>query len=172
MKKNTHNDESARMALEEDIQKVLEYNKNRESMFEIAIPRKNYKKRIDDLVPRLFECWCLAHYCTIVGQTQDRKHWTDELRQQLITISRLSIKGNDSEESRKKVLQEIWDENDYDVPMFLNLTVVNRFIQEHIDEKSELYGQVIEDCINSKQNIFDAILSRNADAIVEYVNLI
>ena len=158
------------LILKEEIQKVLDYNRG--ILFEFAIPRKTYKKRIDDLIPQILENWCLVHFCTIVGQTQYKKHWSDELRGHLLTVSRLSIKGNDSDESRNNVLEEIWDENDYANPMFLNMTVINKFIQEKIDTKTDIYGQVIEDCINDRQHIFNAILSRNIDTINEYVETI
>ena len=90
----------------------------------------------------------------------------------MITVSRLSIKGNDSEDSRIKVLQEIWEENDFNDAKFLNLTVVNKFLNENLDVKGAEYGQTLEDCINSTQYIFNAILSRNQDVIIDYIKTI
>lgn len=172
MKKNIINEEILHKTLKEEIQKVIESNKNRELLNEMALPRKNYKKRLDELMPQVLENWCLVHYCTIIGQTQYKKHWSEELRGHLITVSRLSIKGNDSEDSRIKVLQEIWEENDFNNAKFLNLTVVNKFLNENLDVKGAEYGQTLEDCINSTQYIFNAILSRNQDVIIDYIKTI
>ena len=148
--------------IKEEIQRVIEANVNRELLNEMALPRKTYKKRIDELMPQVLENWCLVHYCTIIGQTQYKKHWSEELRGHLITVSRLSI----------KVLQEIWDENDFNDAKYLNLTVVNKFLIENFDVKCAEYGQTLEDCINSTQYIFNAILSRNQDVIIDYINTI
>ena len=74
MKKNIINEEILHKTLKEEIQKVIESNKNRELLNEMALPRKNYKKRLDELIPQVLENWCLVHYCTIIGQTQYKKH--------------------------------------------------------------------------------------------------
>lgn len=97
---------------------------------EMALPLKNYKDKVDSLIPQILENWCLAHYCSIIGKTEYQIHWSDELRSNLLTASRFSIKGNDSVETRMKVLQELWSENDYNQAQFLNMTVVNKFIKE------------------------------------------
>lgn len=155
----------------EEVAKLLENNK-RLILNEMALPRKTYKKRIDDLMPQVLENWCLVHYCTVIEQEQYKVHWSGELRVHLLTMTRLSISNNDSKESRLKVLQEIWDENDYGKPEFLNLTVVNKFIEEQIDITSQEYGYVIADCIGAMQNIFNAILSRDVNYIQEYIQTI
>lgn len=71
-------------------------------------------------------------------------------------------------ESRMKVLQELWSENDYSQVQFLNMTVVNKFIKEGIDTSAAEYGQVLEDCIGSEQDLFNVILSRDIALITNY----
>ena len=110
----------------------------------------------------------MVHYCSIIGRTEYNIHWSDELRGNLLTASRFSIKGNDSVESRMKVLQELWSENDYNQAQFLNMTVVNKFIKEGIDTSSTEYGRVLEDCIGSEQDLFNVILSRDVALITYY----
>lgn len=153
--------------LSEEICAVLEENK-RGMLNEMALPRKNYKDKVDSLIPQILENWCLVHYCSIIGRTEYKIHWSDELRGHLLTASRFSIKGNDSVESRMKVLQELWSENDYNQAQFLNMTVVNKFIKEGIDTSSIEYGQVLEDCIGSEQELFNVILSRDIALITNY----
>lgn len=153
--------------LSENICAVLEENK-RGMLNEMALPRKDYKDKVDSLIPQILENWCLVRYCTITGRTEYKIHWSDELRGHLLTISRFSIKGNDSIESRRKVLQEIWSENDYNQTQFLNMTVVNKFLKEGIDTSVAEYGQVLKDCIDAEQDLFDVILSRNVELITNY----
>lgn len=153
--------------LSEEIRAVLEENK-RGSLNEMALPRKSYKEKVDSLIPQILENWCLVHYCTIIGRTEYKIHWSDELRGHLLTISRFSIKGNDSVESRMKVLQELWEENDYNQVQFLNMTVASKFIKEGIDISSTEYGQVLGDCIVSEQELFDVIISRDIALIANY----
>ncbi|MCQ2199435.1 MAG: hypothetical protein MJZ19_06920 [Paludibacteraceae bacterium] len=153
--------------LSEKIRAVLEENK-RGMLNEMALPRKDYKDKVDSLIPQILENWCLVRYCSITDRTEYKIHWSDELRGHLLTVSRFSIKGNDSIESRKKVLQEIWTENDYNQAQFLNMTVVNKFIKEGIDTSTAEYGQVLKDCIDAEQDLFDIILSRDVDLITNY----
>ena len=153
--------------LSEEIRAVLEENK-RGMLNEMALPRKNYKDKVDSLIPHILENWCLVHYCSIIGRTEYKTHWSDELRGHLLTASRFSIKENDSMESRMKVLQDLWSENDYSQVQFLNMTVVNKFIKEGIDTSAAEYGQVLEDCIGSEQDLFNVILSRDIALITNY----
>ena len=153
--------------LSEEIRAVLEENK-RGMLNEMALPRKNYKDKVDSLIPQILENWCLVHYCSIIGRTEYKTHWSDELRGHLLTASRFSIKESDSMESRMKVLQELWSENDYSQVQFLNMTVVNKFIKEGIDTSAAEYGQVLEDCIGSEQDLFNVILSRDIALITNY----
>ena len=160
------------MDIDNEIKKVLEYNKSKNVVLEMSIPRKSYKNHINNLVPQLLENWCLVRHCTLSNNTRYKKHWQDELIGHFITISRLSIKGNDSVVTRKKVLEEIWSDNDFNVPLFLNLTIANKFLKENLNIKDETYGKVLSDCIKEQNNIFNVILSRDVDVIVSYVKSI
>lgn len=113
------------------------------------------------------------HYSTLVGGIDAQSHWADELRGHLITVSRFAIKGNDSSKSREKVLQEIWEENDFGKPKFLNMTIINKMLGEaKVDTSSTEYGQTLIDCIEAKQDIFNVILSRDIPTISEYTRTI
>lgn len=90
-------------------------------------------------------------------------------RGHLLTVSRYKLKGNDSLASREKVLKEIWEDNDYNIPKFLNMTIINKMLGEpHINVDSIEYGQMLLDCIKQKQNLFNVILSRDVQTINNY----
>lgn len=157
--------------IRESIAKIL--NENKEGLLlEMALPRKTYKKRVSDITPQLLENWCLVRYATIHGNVQQKQHWQTELRGHLLTISRFSITGNDTPTSRLKVFQEIWQEEDLNLPETLNLVIANKFMAEGISIKSEEYGQVLYDCINATNKIFEIILGRNIESITQYVESI
>lgn len=158
--------------LKDTIIEVL--NENRKLLLtEMSVKRNEYKAKIDNLMPQVLENWCMVHYSTLVGGIDAHNHWADELRGHLLTVSRFTIKGNDSIKSRQKVLQEIWEENDYNKPKFLNMTIINKMLEEsRIDVSSVEYGQSLFDCIEAKQDIFNAILSRDIDAISKYTRSI
>lgn len=150
----------------------LQKENHKKILNEMTFPRKTYKEKIDSLIPQLLEKWCLIHYCTITGGGESKNNWRNELRVCFNTISRFLIKENDSMKSRLKVLTEIWDDNDFSNPTFLDLTIANKFIKENIGIDTTEYGKVISDCINSAQNIFDVILSRDILLIAKYVKTI
>jgi hypothetical protein len=135
----------------------------------MALPRKTYKERIRGLSCQLLENWCLVRYCSLIGQEVYKKHWADELRGHMLSMSRLSIKGNDSVETRQKVFEEVWADDDYDNPQLLTMVVANKFISEGIDVKSKPVTQCIMDCINAKSNIIKVILLRDIEKITQYV---
>lgn len=155
--------------LKESIKAVLEENE-RKLLTEMAFPRKDYKQKVASIIPQILENWCLVRYCSITNRTECKQHWSDELRGYISTASRFSIRGNDSKQARTKVLNEIWNENDYNLPQYLNLTIANKFIVENIDITSQQYRQVLSDNISSINNLFQIILSRDINIIQEYVN--
>ena len=90
----------------------------------------------------------------------------------MYTAARYSIKDNDSVESRLKVFNEILSEEDYDQPHTMNLAICNKFIKERININSEEYEQVIINCINSIETIFNFILGRDIQKIMDYIETI
>ena len=170
-KKKTLSEAQMRERIVESVKQVLEA-REKHLLMEMAYPRGVYKRKIDDEFPHILINWCLVHYCTITGKPLSKEHWKRELRGHLATASRYSIKGNDAPEKRLKVFNEVWEENDFSTPIAVNLTVHNKFYEEGIDTKSDEYATTLIDCINNAQGIFNAILSRNTDAITQYVETI
>ena len=65
-------------------------------MMEMALYRKDYKNRMNSIIPQVLTNWCLTRYCTVSEQEYSKSHWTGELSGYLLTASRLSLKKNDS----------------------------------------------------------------------------
>lgn len=170
-KKITLSETQMREIIAESVKQVLEARK-KHLLTEMAYPRGVYKRKIDDVFPQILINWCLVHYCTITGNPLSKEHWKGELRGHLATASRYSIRGNDAPDKRLKVFNEVWEENDFSTPIAVNLTVHNKFYEEGIDTKSNEYATTLIDCIRNAQGIFNAILSRNTDAIMQYVETI
>lgn len=171
MEKKIITESELRSIVRESIAKILKENQEG-ILLEMALPRKTYKKRISDIIPQLLENWCLVRYATIHGNVQQKQHWQTELRGHFLTMSRFSITGNDTPVSRLKVFQEIWREEDLNLPETLNLVIANKFMSEGISIKSEEYGQVLYDCIGSTNKIYEIIIGRDIDAITQYVETI
>ena len=157
--------------IRESVSNVLESVK-KGLLLEMPYPRGVYKNKVDDKMPQVLINWCLVHYCTLCGRENLKKHWKDELRGHMAEIARLSLKKNDSLEKRRKVFDEVWYENDYNVPNTMNLTVCNKFLNENIDINSEEYETTILDCIMSYDNLVEAMMSRNISVIYNYIETI
>ena len=170
-RKITLNEAQMREVIAESVKQVLEA-REKHLLLEMAFPRGVYKGKIDDELPQILINWCLVHYCTITGKPLPKEHWKGELRGHIATAARYSIKGNDAPEKRLKVFNEVWEENDFSMPNAINLTVNNKFYEEGLDVQSDEYATTLIDCIHNAQGIFNAILSRNTDAIMQYVETI
>lgn len=155
-----------REVVKETITRVLQ---EKSLLTEMALPRKDYKERIRDISCQLLENWCLVRYCSLIGQEQYKNHWSDELRGHMFSMSRLSMKCNDSIKAREKVFEEVWTDEDYKDPQLLTMVIANKFISEGIDVNSESVTRTIMDCINAKSAIFDVILLRDINKIMQYV---
>lgn len=139
---------------------------------EMAYKRNVYKEKVDNILPQIFENWCLVHYCTITGRTQTKFHWSDELYGHMLTISRYGPKGNNSADARMKVLNEIINDGDYDKPNILHLTITRKFENEKINIYSTEYQQTINDCITAFPEIIQIITSQDSNRIRKYTEVI
>lgn len=157
--------------VQKTIREVLE-NKQRGLIMEMPFPRSVYKERVDAEFPQVLTNWSLVHYCTITNTESYKKHWKGKFRGHMYAIARLEVKGGDSPQKRQKVLAEIIEENNFLSPKVMTLTICNKFIEEKIDIHSQEFIQVINDCINSLQELCTLILNRDVDAINQYAESI
>jgi len=137
---------------------------------EMAYKRKEYKEKIDALSSQVIENWCLIRHCTLSGSRKYKKHWSDELRGHLLTLARYNIKGRNNWEDKEQAIREVWLNNDYNTPRSIEYVIHNKFRKEGFDTKSDLFIEIIEDCINSFDRIISLISSWNISDIDDYVS--
>ncbi|MGM9745802.1 MAG: hypothetical protein ACI30H_02435 [Paludibacteraceae bacterium] len=156
----------------EFIRKTIIETINEQMLGEMSLPRSTYKERIRVLTNKILENWILVRYCTLVGQTRYKKHWSDELYGHMITVSRWKLKKTDKIEIREKIFREIWDEEDFNDVQCLRMAISRKFMNEKIDINSENVLQCITDCIDNTNNLIHVILQRDIDGIVSYIKSI
>ena len=141
-------------------------------LLEYLVQRKDFVNLIWNLSDQIIENWCLVHYCTVIGQTEYKKHWTDELKGYLKRISRTGIKSSNDFNSRKKCVLQAFAMNDLDkggVSDRIYLIIQNKFESEGIEDLG-LLMQISADCANRLHELIDILSTPNNEAMVnEYV---
>lgn len=172
-KKHTekYTESQLREAIRESVRKVIEA-RERHILLGMPLPMGLYKRRIEDGLPEILISWCLVRYCTVSGRLLSKENWQEELRKTIENAAAYSIKGDDSADKRRKVFEEVWEDNDFEMPNVINLIVNERFYKEGIDTRSEEYSTTLIDCMANAQGILNAILSRNMEVIKRYVETI
>lgn len=163
--------------IERLIKKEVKNVLNETLLTEMALHRKEYKDKIDSLIPQIIENWCLIKYATYDNNDVLKlliPHWKVELRGWLLTAIRYSIKKNNSIESREKVLSEIWDDNDFNLKEIIKILITNKFEIEEIDtQNNNLFNEIINEFIVSgNKDLINVILSQNRETIIRYINTI
>ena len=139
-------------------------------IFEMAYPRKQYKEFfVSDISDQIIENFCLIVYAQTDKNfsKENVNHWKQELRAQMLRLSRLEIKGNSSYETKKKAIEEAWlrdmEFNKYDV---VYKTVVVKFDIEGIKKGFDF---AILSYINSISKIIELIANGNEQQIKDYI---
>lgn len=160
-----------RRIVREQIRSMIEAEKSG-LLVEMALRRKVYKNRIDNLMPQVIENWCLVHYCTLSGNNLYKEHWKSELRGYIVSIFRLAIKDNNSEKSRNHVFSEIWIENEFDEPSIIDYVINTKFKREKIDTTTETYADIIADFVFSQKKLIEVMLSKDYNVLDSYLETI
>ena len=120
---------------------------------EYFVNRSKYVDNVWHLSYQIVENWCLVHYCTIVGRTETKEHWKDELITHLSNIGRDGIKANNSVKTRLKAVKEGFEyANLYEGKEILLKLVEDKFKTEKI-KIDDTVLKTIEDCSNSIDDI-------------------
>ena len=137
-------------------------------LLEYLVQRKDFVNLIWNLSDQIIENWCLVHYCTVIGQTEYKKHWADELKGYLKRISRTGIKSSNDFNSRKKCVLQAFAMNDLDkggVSDRIYLIIQNKFESEGIDDIG-LLTQISADCADRLHELIDILSTPNNEAMV------
>lgn len=150
-----------------------EVNKHINMLLEYAIPRAKFIDKVADLAGQILEHWCLVHYCTLIGRTKTKDHWTKELFAFLSNLSNQTIKNNNSDKSRLKAVYEGFSQIDVPTtPERIEKLVGSKFIIEDIDVQTPEFKQCIENCHNAIPSIIQVIVSGDYKAINQYISTI
>lgn len=137
---------------------------------EMSIPRKEYKKRIENLTQQLLEYWCLVRWCRNANLKTHplRNHWAKELRTHLIAMANLNMKDGDYPK-RLNLVREIWKERDFDDADTVRLIVSGKFDDEQINRNSEAFQKTTVECAHALNDITMLIALRDYDRISQYI---
>lgn len=143
----------------------------KELLKEMAHERKYFKALITNMAQQIIENWCLINYATLNGHLISyKKHWQSELIACMGNAAGTKIKGNDSFESRKKAIAEVWDAEDFSNDTnVIDLRIFGKFEKENLDTNCPIYQQVLQNCLNASANIIEVIAKGNKDLVKQYV---
>ena len=141
-------------------------------LLEMAFKRKEYKDKIDNLSAQIIENWCLIRHCRIYNDENSHKHWSDELKGHLLSVTRYNIKGTEKWEDREQAIREVWDNNDYFDAKTIEYVIHNKFRKENFDTNSKEFLAIIHDCINSFNTLIHLIALGDIYALYNYVDTI
>ena len=104
---------------------------------EMAVPLKDYKRRVDGLRFQLVENWCLCKYCQLYDKTSNNyKHWLSELKACINNLKFLEIKGTSSK--RKTLEKMLVKDYDYNDPCMINRIIIGKFHEEIITDVHQI----------------------------------
>lgn len=118
-----------------DVQ-IHRHNKPIQQLNEMALPLKEYTKRIEDLMYQLAENWCLCKWCQLFDQSnQSFTHWKEELGAYLKRLSAPKLKNNIGKKKHlEKYLVDWYDLDEKDMV----LSVIDyKFDKEQIMDNAQ-----------------------------------
>ena len=129
-------------------------------MLEYAFPRKDFIKQVNNLLPQIITHWCLIRYNRIIDNTNTIQHWKSELLTWFSRIMKLTLKGNDSTETRKKAIQEVILLNDYhNNATTIKYTILPKFNDEGIKiDNNEIINEVINQFFDELETIISIFI--------------
>ncbi len=140
-----------------------------------AYERSDFKDKIEQHIPIIFVHWCLIKYYQLINDFDNIyiKHWKKEISAQLLFLTRLKIKKNNSYNNRLKAIQQIWDDAEFTTDAYnLALCFEHKFNEEHIDVKSTTFQNVLKEWQKECEFIIQIIATNNLQQVNEYINKI
>ena len=146
---------------------------------EMALPRKEYIGKFDQLFPQVLENMTLLIYARNAGGRFERwmGHWCVELKAQMKTLARYSLKRNNSYQARMTAVGQVIEYNDWNTEKAVMLTVHNKMEVEGMTSNEEMLTAAVSECCGLIPQAIEAILSGDtyaignfADELVSYSN--
>lgn len=140
-------------------------------LLEYAFPRKDFIKQVDNLLPQIIIHWCLIRYNRLIENTNTIQHWKKELLTWFSRIMKLTLKGNDSAETRKKAIKEVISLYDYDNNVTtIKYTILPKFNDEGINiDNNEVVKEVINQFFEELENIISVLSNKNLKELYQYL---
>lgn len=163
-------EEELKHLISESVKNYLNSDKGA-MLLEMAMERKAFKERVEHLLPQIIENWCLIYYSRITNtNAQLINHWKSELNTHISSVISYQIKGNNQPQKRSKVIGEIWDELDYNLPNTISIIIRSKFLKEHLNVKSNEYFETCEQFVNySDDLIYTLSQYGNVDMVDNYL---
>ena len=162
-------EQELRTIISESVVKVL---KNYGLISEMAHDSKEYKRRVDGLLPQIAENWCLIYFFVRIGKPcLNISHWMNELNGHMASIMRMKPKNGRID----KLLYQVWNENDFDTdPQCVYICISNKFFKEGVDiindkRNAEVLDEACQSFVKSTREIINIIANKNTLRLREYI---
>lgn len=133
---------------------------------EMALPLKEFKRRVDGLRFQLIENWCLCEYCHLYDQSNDNfGHWVSEFNACARNLQDFEIKGGINK--RKTIAKMLIDDYDYNQERKILFIIREKFNAENLRDMSRR-NEIATKFVNSLNGLID-VLSDTQTSIDDYV---
>lgn len=152
-------------------EEIKKYNTDTLLMEYYAFERSDFQDKIEARIPIIFVHWCMVKYNQLNNTNCPYiNHWKDEIHAQLLYLTRLKIKKNNTYDYRLKAIQQIWNDAEFTDDVYnLALCFERKFKQEHIDVNSTTFQEVLKQWQNECDLIMQLIATNDLKQINEYL---
>ena len=139
---------------------------------EMAMSVKDYRKKVEVLLPQVLENWCLIRYSTLTGEMQEvKKLWKYELRAHINNIASIKLKNGNSQLTKRKALYTLWNMYDWDTDEnCIAIRLYAKFDEENIPTNGAVFSQIVEDFKNETRALVGILTSDSNLEVMEYIN--
>ena len=136
------------------------------AIYEMAVPLKSYKSRVDGLRFELVKNWCLCKWCQLYNpECENFNHWIDELSARINNLKFLDIKNGI--DKRKTLIRKLIDEYDYNETNMIDRIIHDKFDTEKITDDNQRV-KVAAEFADNIQGLID-VISINSMSLKSYI---
>ena len=141
---------------------------------EMAMSVKDYRKKVEVLLPQVLENWCLIRYSTLTGEMLEvKKLWKYELRAHINNIASIKLKNGNRQLTKRKALYTLWNMYDWDTDEnCIAIRLYTKFDEENSPTNGAVFAQIVEDFKNETKALIGILTSDSNLEVMEYVNSI
>lgn len=122
---------------------------------EMAIPLKDYKRRVDGLRLQLVENWCLCKWCQLFNpECENFAHWITELRACINNLKLVRIKN--SIDKKRTITKVLINNYNYDETNMIMDIINDKFDIENINDNYQM-ATVASEFANNIQDLIKVI---------------